>query len=183
MILLLAATKALDGSAMSTSSSHATNSWAIVVGEEGNVFKTHDYGATWNCSLCGPERLTRANLNSVHFISSNHGFVAGNDGTVLKTVNQGLNWMHCTTAKTAAQSLDLYGVFMQTPLIVYAVGAQGLLLHTNDGGLVWSALRLTIPDGVRGVRYAPSLKAIRFADTHNAILLGGCNEWLRSSDV
>jgi hypothetical protein len=48
-MILPAATllKALDGSAMSTSSSHATNSGAIVVGEEG-----------------GPERLTRANLNS-----------------------------------------------------------------------------------------------------------------------
>jgi hypothetical protein len=185
MIMLVAATllKALDGIAMLTSSTHAPNSWAIVVGEEGNVFKSHDYGATWNCSLCGPERLTRANLNSVHFISSNLGFVAGNNGTVLKTVNQGLNWTHCTTAKTASQSLDLYGVFMQKPLVVYAVGAQGLLLHTDDGGLTWTAHRLTIPDDLGGMRYAPRLKAIRFADTHNAILLGGCNEWLISSDA
>jgi photosystem II stability/assembly factor-like uncharacterized protein len=106
--------------------------------------------------------------------------VAGNDGAVLKTVNQGLDRTHCTTAKTAAQSLDLYGVFMQMPLVAHAVGAQGLLLHTDDGGLTWTVRSLTIADGVRGVRYAPSLKAIRFADTDNAILLGGCNEWLRS---
>ena len=47
-------------------------------------------------------------------------------------------------------------------------GAQGLLLKTQDGGFTWTARRVD----TEGVPYAQSLRAIRFADADNAILLG-----------
>lgn len=61
---------------------------AIVVGNQGIIFKTEDAGKTWN-------RISHTfnqNLRDVSFLDNSVGFIAGDKGLIIKTIDGGLTW-------------------------------------------------------------------------------------------
>ena len=109
VLLLLSGALALPSPTADDLTSNDYYSWIFVVGEDGYVVKTSDAGATWQCSLCGEDRMALtqgATLNAVHFFTSRLGYVAGNNGVIIKTVNGGANW----AARPTGVTNHLYGI-------------------------------------------------------------------------
>ncbi len=59
-----------------------------VVGDNGTILHTADFGQTWTHASSG----TSAQLNTVYFTDSLHGFAFGNGGVALATVDGGYVW-------------------------------------------------------------------------------------------
>ena len=57
VLLLLSGALALPSPTADDLTSNDYYSWIFVVGEDGYVVKTSDAGATWQCSLCGEDRM------------------------------------------------------------------------------------------------------------------------------
>jgi photosystem II stability/assembly factor-like uncharacterized protein len=59
-----------------------------VVGDNGTILHTQDFGATWRSVNSG----TSARLNSVYFTDSLHGWAFGNGGVIVATTDGGGSW-------------------------------------------------------------------------------------------
>ncbi|MFA4904980.1 MAG: YCF48-related protein [Candidatus Margulisiibacteriota bacterium] len=127
-----------------------------VVGENGNISRSTDSGATFSNQTSG----TANDLIDVFFIDKDTGWVVGDGGTILKTTNGGTNW----TAQTSSTTEGLNGVHFVSSTTGFVVGNNGKILSTTDGGATWTAETSGTP---------ANLYRVYFYDAYNGWAVGG----------
>lgn len=93
---------------------------AVVVGDEGTIFKTTDKANTWRQI----EIQTQEDLLDVDFFGNEVGFISGKNGLTMQTGDGGETWIIIPSGT----SRDLTGISAANPLIAYAVGEDGTFL-------------------------------------------------------
>lgn len=101
----------------------------VAVGEDGEVFRTADGGATWT----SPDSSTASQLNGVDCRDTTCVAV-GLAGMVAHSSDQGNSW-HSGVAST--EHLD--DVACADASVCYAVGDNGMTMKTTDGGANWTS--------------------------------------------
>lgn len=115
----------------------------LVVGQEGDVYKTTDGGINW-VKVQLPTQVSTRNFKSLYFIDNNVGIIVGgnfsNDSiqTIIKTTNGGDSWQ--IIKDELAPMLN--DVCFINSNVAYAVGNNGVVLKTIDGGNNWSDVQL-----------------------------------------
>lgn len=119
-----------------SSRSNKTLPVAVIVGDNGQIKRTTNYGATWT-TITSP---TAANLNGItddkDNYSDNVAYAVGDSGTILKSTNNGLTWIMQTSPTTNR----LRTVTFWNPDTGIAAGDGGVILRTLNGGATWIVL-------------------------------------------
>jgi len=107
-----------------------SDSIGFIVGKEGEIYKTHDQGDTWqNISYSNDENL---DFYSVHFIDMNNGWL---NGGYAKTTDGGKNWV-----EDADNQFIFYKSFVNSH-IGYGTDRYKLF-KTTDSGETWKTMNL-----------------------------------------
>ncbi|MBF0430230.1 MAG: cadherin-like beta sandwich domain-containing protein [Fibrobacteria bacterium] len=147
------------GTPLNTVHSFSTDE-ALVAGNDGNIYRTVNGGASWTTVHTGTE-----SIYSMFFIDSKNGW-AGAAHSVYRTTDGGLNW----TASTLAPVQYIYQVksvhFVNNQL-GWAIGHGQVpgVYKTIDGGVTWTE----IPSNY-SINYAFSIVGF---GTHEAIIANG----------
>lgn len=146
-----------------------------VVGGAGDIFASHDDGATWTSQ--GAHSVSDQTLEDVSFADSRIGIAVGTHGTALRTTDGGANW----SALDSGTGSLLYGVSMLSARKAIAVGTDPeslapIIVGTDDGGLSWNE-RLDIDGESIG------LKAVSCTRSGRCIAVGYCGLILRTDDA
>ena len=68
-----------------------SDSIGYIGGQDGDIFKTYDYGNTWNC--IGRPPIWLDDITDIYFINNDTGFaVAASGANICKTIDGGYNW-------------------------------------------------------------------------------------------
>ncbi|MDF2156650.1 YCF48-related protein [Algoriphagus sp. CAU 1675] len=94
---------------------------AIVVGNQGTIFKTEDKGRTWRQINSG----TKEDLLSVDFFGADGGYISGKNGITLGSNNGGEDWEFFDSGT----SRDLISISTGTLNSAFAVGEDGTILR------------------------------------------------------
>jgi photosystem II stability/assembly factor-like uncharacterized protein len=112
---------------------------AVVAGEFGSIYFTHDGGETWERGKDIPNEFYPM---AAHFNSPKEGWVAGLSGTILYTADGGESWnKQPSQSKAPIYSLIAHGERL------YATGDSGTLLRLEGGE--WRS----VPDAPRMFSY------------------------------
>lgn len=122
------------------------DSTGFIVGNNGIILKTKNYGANWISKNSG----TNDGFSSCFFPSQDIGYTSTYSGLIYKTVNGGDAW---SMIKDFGYTI-IYGIYFTSNLNGIAVGGSGKIYRTTDGGTIWS----TIPSGVTS-----SLNSVTFS--------------------
>ena len=101
---------------------------AYVVGQNGNVLKTTNFGNNWVIQSSG----TVLELKSVFFIDSLKGWTVGSNGIILKTTNGGINWQSLSNGQLTNYSSCSF-VNSNTGWI----SGYNSIIKTTNGGNNW----------------------------------------------
>jgi photosystem II stability/assembly factor-like uncharacterized protein len=119
------------------------NVTAFVCGANGEVYRTTNYGATWEARNSGISFPIK--LNSISFKDASNGVVVGDGGYIYTTVNAGQTWVLATSPTT--RNL-LKAKYFATGICV--VGEYGILLMKSGAGSFTSVNTRILTD-IRGV--------------------------------
>lgn len=146
------------------------------VGRGGTIIATTNGGKSWAgefacassapCLSTSPDRVT-ADLLSVSFANTSHGWAVGSGGAILGTEDGGATWTaELACAQTSAATVRTYCTPLSADRVTkaltsvsfvdlthgWAVGAGETILHTDDGGRTWvlQIACLWRPSGLRG---------------------------------
>ncbi|MEN8194564.1 MAG: YCF48-related protein [Bacteroidota bacterium] len=137
---------------------------AWIAGEFGSIWKTKDYGETWQIQ----HQNSGYHLNAIHFVSKNYGWAAGMSGAVLKTTDGGENWVDIFP--------DNLSYFNSIYFVDYkhgwVVGVNGIAYRTTDGGSTW--IETSLPIG--------NAKSVCFVDENRGWIAGSHGEIIYSYD-
>lgn len=133
-----------------------------------STFSIHksDLGLAWVLRPSG----TSADLNSVAFIDSLHGWICGNNGTLLMTEDGGGTWNPIASGVTN----DLYSVRFSHRGIGIAVGSDGTIVKSIDFGLTWNK---------KNSDTTANIYDIAFCNDDTVIAVGYGGTILRSTDA
>ncbi|MGY6276800.1 YCF48-related protein [Methylomonas sp. MgM2] len=95
----------------------------------------------------------RANLQSVFFSDSHHGWAVGASEVIIATNDGGHSWQQ----QYGGAKSWLYGVHFNDNLHGWAVGASGVILATADGGHSWQQQNSGIKSSLSDVFFSDSL--------------------------
>jgi photosystem II stability/assembly factor-like uncharacterized protein len=95
----------------------------------------------------------RANLYSVHFVDTSHGWAVGEDGVILVTVDGAKSWQ----LQTSGTREILNSVHFVNPLRGWAVGQAGVILATSDGGKSWKSQASVAESHLNSVTFSDDL--------------------------
>ena len=93
------------------------DSVVIVVGNNGSIYRSSDYGDNWKKLNSG----TSEHLRGLHFANDSIGMACGEKGTILYTDDAGLSWSKMTTNTT----MTFWKVFVINKYYAWAVGLSG----------------------------------------------------------
>lgn len=99
--------------AQNTGLSVIQDSVVVVVGNNGVIARSTNYGASFS-TVSSP---VTSHLTSVHFSNDTFGMACGNNGVVLVTKDGGRNWSRMVTQST----LNFQTIFVHSPLYAFAV--------------------------------------------------------------
>ncbi|MEN8194177.1 MAG: YCF48-related protein [Bacteroidota bacterium] len=102
---------------------------AWVAGEFGSIWKTEDYGDTWQIQ----HQNSGYHLYAINFVSKNYGWAAGMSGTVLKTTDGGDNWVDISPDNLS----KFHSIYFTDYQHGWVVGVGGIIYRTTDGGDTW----------------------------------------------
>ncbi|MEM1319459.1 MAG: YCF48-related protein [Bacteroidota bacterium] len=140
------------------------DSVGFIVGDEGNVFKSLDYGRTWQSIVDFDLRI-----KAVHFFDTQVGVIAGDRGLLYKTTDGGANWTNITPGNIS-MFRDLFFIDQQNG---YACGDSGSLYRTSDGGDTWFRLN---------INHQGILWAMYFFDAQNGYICGDNSSLYKTSN-
>ncbi len=104
----------------------------FVLGNQGRVYKTTDFGQTWNLVST---IQTNFYLNAICFLDQNTGFIVGQNGAMFKTVNSGINWSSIPSFTIR----ELYSIrYFNSNL--YITGGFGTFYRSTNQGNNWVSL-------------------------------------------
>ncbi|MEZ4655603.1 MAG: hypothetical protein R3E12_18940 [Candidatus Eisenbacteria bacterium] len=102
---------------------------ALAVGDQGSIYRTSDYGQTWQPQASG----VSVSLHAGGGFIDGPAWAVGDGGTIVYR-SPGQPW----TSQVSGTSADLYG-FAETPVGNVAVGELGTILRSTDQGTTWIA--------------------------------------------
>jgi photosystem II stability/assembly factor-like uncharacterized protein len=94
---------------------------AIVVGNQGTIFKTANRGRQWQRVNLGFQE----DLTGVEFLDESVGFITGTNGLMIKSFDGGLTWEKLATGTFQ----NLTGISFGDMNVGYAIGEKGLLFQ------------------------------------------------------
>lgn len=109
----------------------ANDSTVFVVGVNGTVQRSTDYGISWN-----PVGAFTGTLMSVAFGDNQVGMIVGQNGAIHRTIDGGNTWLPGNSPTTTT----LNRIVAFSPTTYMANGLSGTLIQTQDGGLNWNAI-------------------------------------------
>ena len=107
-----------------------SNGW--IVGKDGKIFKTTNYGNNW---IEKYSNITNS-LRDVFFINQNTGIIVGDSGRILKTNNGGNTWYPVNSNII----IPLYDIAFSTQNEFCVVGHAGKIIKSTDLGENWNEL-------------------------------------------
>jgi photosystem II stability/assembly factor-like uncharacterized protein len=119
------------------------NMTAWVCGNNGEVYRTTTFGASWELRNSGISFPTK--LNSISFKDALNGVVVGNSGTVYTTTNGGATWVIATVSTT--RNLLKAKYFADG---ICVVGEYGVLFMKSNAGS-FTPINMRIQTDIRGV--------------------------------
>ena len=128
---------------------------------EGSIYKTTDYGVSWNPVNSGVTK----NLYHILFINKSIGWICGAGGLILKTTDGGDSWN--------TQSSDTHISYLKFIDENNGVGVGAGVFYTTDGGDNWTPFPGILPvEGVSAVSFT-DFDNVWIAGTSGAIIKGG----------
>ena len=103
----------------------------VIVGENGQVYKSTDAGTTWTGADSVPEYLTAADI---HFTTMLDGWVIGSgfsSGALFHTTDGGTNWIPVEDFLGGYVSVDIEGSN------IWAANVGGVFYRSTDNGTTW----------------------------------------------
>ena len=102
----------------------------ILIGGEGMLATSSDYGASWNYKSMGSLILDGSYLSA-----AGNWYMVGEDNldkssVILVSIDSGRTW----TRQQCPNVGVLYGIWFPTPVVGYSVGVNGAFLQTTTGG-------------------------------------------------
>lgn len=107
----------------------------LVSGSGGVVFKTTDFGNTWQLLTPFPN----ANLNSINIVNSNVFFTGGYNSIFMKSTNGGVNWKS-GFLRAEGYAPNIYGIYFVNENVGYSAHSFGMAAKTTDGGVTWKQI-------------------------------------------
>lgn len=178
----------------------------LVVGYNGKLLQTADFGTTWNEIPSGSGN----GLFSISFASDKkNGWIVGQGGTIQKSADGGKTWTaqggkifmgdECRAAGGDPDATDEADKCPLAPLFAisavdennaYAVGDRSTLTITHDGGKTWntSTLRPIVPpsdnlDPNAGIAFEdPVLYDVQFLSNQVGFVVGEFGKILKTTD-
>ena len=106
-----------------------TTGWLI--GFSGGVYKTIDFGLTWDSI---GNVMSPTSIYTVEFANEITGWAGGVSGVIFKTTNGGDSWFQQVTS-SHFNSGFIRSMYAYNDSLVWAVGNLGKILHTTNGGV------------------------------------------------
>lgn len=175
---------------------------AIIVGYEGKILRTKDFGITWEQIDSG----TDSSLYSIDFSSDKVGWIVGQAGTILKTTDGGSTWeklpaeiyMGSDCQNDPQYRADkpeecplayLFSVSAIDDNTAAAIGDRSVYTITHDGGKTWSTKTVTTAasEAEAGDEFAlvykdPVLYDIQFLDSQTGFIVGEFGKIYKTTD-
>ncbi|HET9136987.1 MAG TPA: YCF48-related protein [Candidatus Kapabacteria bacterium] len=107
----------------------ADSNTAYACGEWGKIYKSTDFGNTWNIQ----HTPTTHDLHSISFINADTGWATGDRNTLLKTTTAGASWVPFTLGKDPDSVTNVSFCDKMNGLVS--------LNHTTDGGISWKIIK------------------------------------------
>lgn len=139
-------------------------------GENGCLFRTWDYGLSWDTLDAG----TTETINDIYFTDAANGWIIGDDGVLSVTADSGSTWT--TVLQPQWGFTDFYGFAYLDSMGVnpYIVGEAGCAQFSIDGGVTWYyAMTATTED----------INMIRFGTPNSGIMVGNGGYILRTENA
>jgi photosystem II stability/assembly factor-like uncharacterized protein len=108
------------------------NQCCFLPGADGRIFKSTNFGDTWDSIAKTPMELGTC---CITFANLSTGWVGGNFHYVFKTTNGGFNWIQENTF-----SIGIFSIYCHNDLVVWGVGQPNIILHTTTGGQPFSQI-------------------------------------------
>lgn len=176
----------------------------LVVGYNGKILHSADFGTTWNVIPSGSEN----GLYSVSFVAGNKiGWITGQGGTILKTADGGKTWAvqggkifmtdDCRATGGDPDATDESDKCPLAPLFAisaidennaFAIGDRSVITATRDGGKTWNTSTLrpittAEMDANAGIAFEdPVLYDVQFLNTQVGFVVGEFGKILKTTD-
>jgi photosystem II stability/assembly factor-like uncharacterized protein len=120
---------------------------AIVVGENGLLYRSIDGGNSWVKIDLG----TEANLTDVCAIDENNLWLCGSNGVIMQSTDGGLHWLASDVDETVwFQSIDFTD---ESRGLAVTSGGQAKIYYTENKGSSWNVIHTTALDYVNTVNF------------------------------
>ncbi len=129
----------------SVHSPNGVDVWAV--GNQGNIFRSFDGGATWSSQQQGSSALRSV------FTLATDVWVVGDNGVVLRSSNAGGDWV----VTSAGTSENLRSVFFISPAKGWIAGSNGIILSSTNGGTVWAPQSSTTTNRLNSLSFIDEL--------------------------
>jgi photosystem II stability/assembly factor-like uncharacterized protein len=112
-----------------TSVSVGDDSTAIIVGLNGTILRTSDYGITWDVVYASIP-LSALRLTNVRHLTRDRAVIVGYGGVILETTDSGLTW----TPQQSNTQKNIQAVAFSDNKIGNTAGWDGTIMRTTNGG-------------------------------------------------
>jgi photosystem II stability/assembly factor-like uncharacterized protein len=113
------------------------NKGFIVSSNGMNVYKTTNFGTTFDSVGYIPDLQTPYSIYCSEFINDSIGWAGGTYGLLYKTENGGRTWR----AQNSLSNAFIANIYAMNDSVAWLCGAGGKLLHTTNGGDTITAIR------------------------------------------
>lgn len=141
---------------------------AVVVGENGSVYRTTDAFTT----IQGSNDPVYGHFNSVFFVNDTLGWAGTQTGRIYRSTDGGGSWT--LTQSGLGTNNPVHTIqFLDTEVGYAACSGAGMVLKSTDGGLTWQA---------SGPEYLVLILDLHFYDTSTGVGVGSAGRVIRTTD-
>jgi photosystem II stability/assembly factor-like uncharacterized protein len=112
--------------------SFVNNQCGWLAGSDNRVFKTTDFGETWDTLSRVPINSVTASMRFAEFIDETTGFVGGEQGYLFKSTDGGNDWIRQNSGSFPPNFMA--SMFLYSDSIGWIVGGGGKIIYTTNGG-------------------------------------------------
>lgn len=110
------------------------NKYCWLAGSDNRVFKSTDFGDSWDTVARAPVAQLTSSMRFATFINKDTGFLGGEAAYLYKSTNGGLNWVR---ENTGNYERAMFSMYMYNDSLAWIVGNSGKITHTTNGGQVF----------------------------------------------
>jgi len=105
-----------------------------IAGSDKRVYKTTDFGDTWDTISRIPISQNSISMRFAEFIDENTGFVGGEQGYLFKSTNGGYNFQRQNTSSFPPN--EIISMHLYSDSIGWMVGGEAKIFSTTNGGQI-----------------------------------------------